>query len=182
MSVCAVATHKWNISLVQCEETTKKEFEEKRDDDDDGDYHRAVNRRLWLQVQSDYIRIYISTLIYVSASHFSSSRASSGRRLATFFLRIQFFILLNDFGSQLFFFSLGCTLVHSLVLLLCVWENRVLCWNLVWNPLSQSHHSTHMQIERKYTSKIRFLQIRARKKNAQLLINLNELAPFFFIY
>lgn len=116
----------------------------------------TVNRRLWLQVQSDYIRIYISTLIYVSASHFSSSRALSGRR--RIFFRIQFFILLNDFGSH-FFSSLSVVHLFVYSFSLCV-SRAVLKLN---NPLSQSHHSTHMQIKRKYNENTFFFRIRQKK-------------------
>lgn len=92
--VCALRHTNGTFPLCNVEQRRKKECDGKATKQmQRGGKGRqtTVNRRLWLQVQSDYIRIYISTLIYVSASHFSSSRTLSGRRRIFFAFNFSFY-------------------------------------------------------------------------------------------
>lgn len=152
----------------------KRVRREERDDDEDDD--RAVNRRLWLQVQSDYIRIYISTLIYVSASHFSSSWESIERTPAWRFFSHSIFHFIKWFWFSVFFFLQSAVhlFVHSFSRCVSVCVLRAVLKSL--EPISS--FNAHTCKSRENTTKVLFLRIRRERKNVQLLINLNELTPF----
>lgn len=148
----------------------KRVRREERDDD------RAVNRRLWLQVQSDYYSdLYFDFNLCVSLSFFfvvREHRADAG--LAFFSHSIFHFIKWFWFSVFFFLQSAVHLFVHSFSRCVSVCVLRAVLKSL--EPISS--FNAHTCKSRENTTKVLFLRIRRERKNVQLLINLNELTPF----
>lgn len=167
VSLCVLCDTKWNVSLVQCEATATRKKECDRGTATEWDVKGDVNSKLSFMITSPkrlYSDLYFGFNLCVNLSFFFVEHRADD----AFFSYSIFSILLNDF---VFFFRFA--LVRLFVRLCIVWalKLRIIPWaNLIIQSKCKS---------RKYNKKA--FSSNSKKKILQLLINLNELTPFYSI-